>query len=59
MIQSLGIYGKMWANQCVIVDEIVSAEPSIQKVDRDSDMAPDLIRYTRKRNSFEEYFTIW
>jgi hypothetical protein len=51
--------GKCGQINFVIVDEIVSAEPSIQKVDRDSDMAPDLIRYTHKRNSFQEYFTIW
>lgn len=53
-IQSLVIMGKCGRINFAIVNEIVSAEPS--KVDRDSDMAPDSIRYihTHKRNSYKE-----
>jgi hypothetical protein len=50
--------GKCGIINFVIVYEIVSVELSIQKVDRDSEVAPDLIRYSHTRNSFQEYFTI-
>ena len=48
-IQSLVIMGKCGRINFAVVNEIVSAEPSLQKVDRDSDMAPDSIRYVHTR----------
>lgn len=48
-IQSLVIMGKCCRINFAIVNEIVSAEPSLQKVDRDSDMAPDSIAYIHTR----------
>lgn len=35
-----------------IVNEIGSAEPSLQKVDRDSDMPSDSIRYIHTQEKF-------
>jgi hypothetical protein len=50
--------GKCGIINFVIVYEVVSVELSIQKVDRDSEVAPDLIRYSHTRNSFQEYYHI-
>jgi hypothetical protein len=51
-IQSLVIMGKCGRINFAIVNEIVSAEPSLQKVDRDSDMATDSIRYIHTQEIF-------
>lgn len=44
--------GKCGRINFAIVNEIVSAEPSLQKVDRDSDMAPDSIAYIHTQEKF-------
>ena len=51
-IQSLVIMDKCGRINFAIVNEIGSAEPSLQKVDRDSDMPSDSIRYIHTQEKF-------